>query len=237
MTGIASGGGGGYDYVESFFPDDAEEGESLYHLTEDAAFVYTGTEWTEQTVTEHGQLSGVSEGDHRTDQQVSDLAPVQNRYTDSEASNAAPVQTVNGRDGDVTGLFEASNYTPEADTHDPVPSGVITMWSGSTGDVPSGWTLCDGSDGTPDLRDRFVAGAGGQYAAGDTGGSDSVQLTESEMPSHTHGTNAVSPGGGGTNYGTEFSQDHDPANIEDTGGDEPHENRPPFYALAFIMKV
>ena len=88
MTGAGSGGGGGYDYVEAFYPSDAEEGESLYHLTENAAFVYSGSEWIEQTVTDHSQLSGVNEGDHRSDQRVSDLAPVQTRYADSEARTA-----------------------------------------------------------------------------------------------------------------------------------------------------
>lgn len=102
MTGISSGGGGGYDYVETSFVSDAEEGEELYHLTNNAAYVYTGVQWIEQTVTDHSQLSGVNEGDHRSDQRVSDLAPL---------------QSVNGRTGDVTGLFEASDYTPEADTH------------------------------------------------------------------------------------------------------------------------
>ena len=102
MTGISSGGGGGYDYVMAGYPSDAEEGESLYHLTENAAFVYSGSAWVEQTVTDHSQLSGVNEGDHRNDSRVSDLAPI---------------QSVNGRTGDVTGLFEASDYNPESDTH------------------------------------------------------------------------------------------------------------------------
>ncbi|TKX70953.1 hypothetical protein [Halorubrum sp. GN11GM_10-3_MGM] len=102
MTGISSGGGGGYDYVQASYPPDAEEGEDLYHLTEDAAFVYSGSAWIEQTVTDHSQLSGVNEGDHRSDSQV---------------KNLAPVDTVNGRSGDVSGLLEASDYTPEADTH------------------------------------------------------------------------------------------------------------------------
>jgi hypothetical protein len=52
------------------YPSDAEEGESLYHVTEDAAYVYTGSSWVEQTVTNHSQLAGVSEGDHRTESQV-----------------------------------------------------------------------------------------------------------------------------------------------------------------------
>jgi hypothetical protein len=51
-----------------------------------------------------------------------------------------------------------------------VPSGGIIMWSGSIGSVPSGYYLCDGTNGTPDLRDRFVVGSGSTYAVGNTGG-------------------------------------------------------------------
>ena len=68
-----------------------------------------------------------------------------------------------------------------------VPSGLISMWSGGIASIPSGWALCDGSNGTPDLRDRFIVGAGNQYDRNDTGGSDSVTLTEAQMPSHDHG--------------------------------------------------
>ena len=125
MTSISSGGGGGYDYVETFYPSDAEEGESLYHLDEDAAYVYTGTEWTEQTVTDHSQLSGVGEDTHFTHAAVAgsgshtDLSDVTegDHRSDSRVSDLAPLQSVNGRTGDVTGLFEASDYTPETDTH------------------------------------------------------------------------------------------------------------------------
>jgi len=210
MTSISSGGGGGYDYVETFYPSDAEEGESLYHLTEDAAYVYTGTEWTEQTVTDHGQLSGVSEGDHRSDGRVSDLAPV---------------QSVDGETGNVTAI----------------PSGVITMWSGSTSDVPNGWTLCDGSGGAPDLRDRFVVGAGGQYSPGSKGGTNSVQLSESEMPAHDHSysrTTDVDPGDLDVDYDSGGGKSVYENGTTDTAGDnQSHENRPPYYGLAFIMKV
>jgi hypothetical protein len=51
-----------------------------------------------------------------------------------------------------------------------VPAGGIIMWSGSIGSIPSGYYICDGSNGTPDLRDRFVVGAGTSYAVGNTGG-------------------------------------------------------------------
>ena len=56
-----------------------------------------------------------------------------------------------------------------------VPSGVILMWSGSTDTIPAGWALCNGQDGTPDLTDRFILGAGKTYQPGTTGGAATVQ--------------------------------------------------------------
>lgn len=79
--------------------------------------------------------------------------------------------------------------------------GQVIMWFGTLGAIPDGWALCNGSGGTPDLRDRFVVGAGTTYALGATGGSDTTSssgahthattsgphaLTEAEMPAHTH---------------------------------------------------
>ena len=59
-----------------------------------------------------------------------------------------------------------------------MPSGGIIMWSGSTNSIPSGWALCDGANGTPDLRDRFVIGAGGSRSVDET--------SDGQMPSHNH---------------------------------------------------
>jgi microcystin-dependent protein len=85
-----------------------------------------------------------------------------------------------------------------------IPAGFIGMWSGAAASIPSGWALCDGSGGTPDLRDKFLVGAGNTYAPGATGGAASVTsgagsahshtqgntgsttLTEAQMPSHAH---------------------------------------------------
>ena len=67
-----------------------------------------------------------------------------------------------------------------------VPAGVIVMWSGAVASIPPSWALCNGSNGTPDLRDRFIVGAGGSYEVGDIGGSASVQLTSAEIPAHNH---------------------------------------------------
>jgi hypothetical protein len=79
------------------------------------------------------------------------------------------------------------------------PAGGIAMWSGSIASIPSGWFLCNGSNGTPDLRDRFIVGAGSTYAVAATGGSATVtpagtiggsvggtSLTEAQMPRHYH---------------------------------------------------
>lgn len=62
-----------------------------------------------------------------------------------------------------------------------VPAGGIIIWSGSAAAIPSGWYLCNGANGTPDLRDRFVVGAGSSYAVGNTGGS-----ADAIVVSHSH---------------------------------------------------
>lgn len=66
------------------------------------------------------------------------------------------------------------------------PTGIIAIWSGSAASIPTGWLLCDGTNGTLNLRDKFIVGAGSTYAVGDTGGVDTVTLSVAQMPSHTH---------------------------------------------------
>lgn len=117
--------------------------------------------------------------------------------------------------------------------------GTIVMWSAAANAIPTGWALCDGTNNTPDLRNRFIVGAGSTYAVGAAGGSNSVTLTVEQMPSHEHGikTNLNGIGSGGVityesnnywGYGIKTSE---------AGGGQPHENRPPYYALCFIMKT
>lgn len=78
-----------------------------------------------------------------------------------------------------------------------IPSGGIIMWSGSIASIPTGWYLCDGTNSTPDLRNRFIVGAGSTYAVADTGGSlttgnpsvadtGSTSLTVANLPAHDH---------------------------------------------------
>lgn len=90
-----------------------------------------------------------------------------------------------------------------------IPAGLISLWYGSIGSVPSGWYLCDGANGTPDLRDRFVIGAGSTYSVGSTGGSTTRTLTTNEMPSHTHvATSVVSDPGHNHTLNTVFGFDN-----------------------------
>lgn len=79
-----------------------------------------------------------------------------------------------------------------------IPSGVITMWSGSIASIPSGWFLCNGSNGTPDLRDRFLVGAGSTYAVAATGGSANATLVSH---SHTVSASGTTAGGGAHGHG------------------------------------
>lgn len=67
-----------------------------------------------------------------------------------------------------------------------VPSGMIMLWSGSQASIPAGWVICDGTLGTPDLRDRFIVGAGNTYAVSATGGATSFTATSSTNGSHSH---------------------------------------------------
>jgi hypothetical protein len=137
---------------------------------------------------------------------------------------------------------QAANY---------VPTGGIIMWSGTTANIPTGWLLCDGSNGTPNLIAKFVRGINSASAnAGATGGSDTVTLSVDEIPSHTHtfsGGVSDAMGQGSSSFSTAFAtvtggqqRNSGGASISgtnaSTGGGTAHENRPAFFELAYIMK-
>lgn len=126
-----------------------------------------------------------------------------------------------------------------------IPSGMIMIWSGSQIDIPEGWVLCDGTNNTPDLTDKFVLGAGGTYNIGDVGGEATHTLTVEEMPTHTHTYKRHAFDRNDTGEAT--GEDVYGANnktlaaymgtSESTGGGQAHNNMPPYYALCYIMKI
>ncbi|MHA7056519.1 phage baseplate protein [Aquimarina sp. M1] len=145
-----------------------------------------------------------------------------------------------------------------------LPKGLISMWSGN--EIPVGWALCDGANGTPDLKGRFIVGlnknSNDYNKIGNTGGEEQVILTAEQLPAHKHSGKTNSAGnhrhrftgaakrgdGGGTGSSndyykaftrdTQFAGEHTHAfETNATGGNKAHENRPPYFVLAYIMKL
>ncbi len=117
-------------------------------------------------------------------------------YMSATYWNAAIDGPGSGADADL--LYKASGNLHAASFYGlGVASGIIIMWYGSVASIPSGWILCNGSSGTPDLRGKFVVGAGNTYNPGVSGGASTFTasgsvtigahvLTTAEMPSHRH---------------------------------------------------
>jgi hypothetical protein len=156
-------------------------------------------------------------------------------------------------------LYGIIGVSPPAAT--PIPSGGILLWSGSIGSIPAGYVLCNGNNSTPDLRDRFIVGAGSTYAVDATGGS-----ADATLPTHTHtatSTSVVTDPSHNHNYTTTIGSGAT-GNIQSGGGNAASQattssatgitvattttnanagtsgtnaNLPPYYALCYIMKT
>lgn len=136
-----------------------------------------------------------------------------------------------------------------------VPVGGIIMWSGSIASIPTGWALCNGSSGTPDLRDRFIVGAGSGYSVAGVGGTSDAIVVD-----HTHGITDTGHSHeytdlygvlSSTQYGSEgeplfnsnqtLTKDTSPnttgITINPSGVSGTNQNLPPYYALAYIMRT
>jgi len=148
-----------------------------------------------------------------------------------------------------------------------VPSGLISMWSGTIASIPSGWVLCNGSNSTPDLRNRFIIGAHSDTAGvayttvtgsnTQTGGSkDAINVSHT----HTATSTVTDPGHNHTYFGgvLEGAQNDAPADdrigessstgtsttgitvatsLSTEGSSGTNANLAPYYALAYIMKT
>ena len=176
--------------------------------------------------------------------------------------------------GDVLPRCSLKVAKTSVDLRPSVPPGSILPWRGNLADMPEGFALCDGSNGTPDLRNRFIVGAGNEYNLADTGGEKEVKLEHDQNVSHYHsfghhnGNNngyfistasrfklfqrptdvstypAKWNGSGGGGYwgwdgGSSFGAGQNLVTSLAEGVDaaKPHENRPPYYALYYIMKL
>ena len=161
-----------------------------------------------------------------------------------------------------------------------IPIRGIIMWSGQIAEIPDGWALCDGGQSTPDLRGRFVMGAGGSRSVGTTGGAETVTLTVGQLPAHNHNVSGTTSNSGSHNHaglapnhdrndslsqGYPAGNNHNTFRTSDRGGsywmnrsaistdgDHNHtfnvnsastgsgnaiDKLPPFYVLAYIMRV
>ena len=115
-------------------------------------------------------------------------------------------------------------------------TGMIIAWYGNTGNIPTGFVLCDGNNNTPDLRDRFIIGSGNNYAVDATGGSKDAVLV-----SHFHTTenfvgrsNYAEP----RNFGVGTDGNLNSTGNTDTKGESgTDKNLPPYHALCYIMKT
>lgn len=141
--------------------------------------------------------------------------------------------------------------------------GSIVGWYGTEDTIPEGWHICDGEDGTYDLRGKFMLGAdlrkdaegNAIHPIGETGGSEEVKLTVEQMPAHTHVEQVIDSNGRPVSYMNNVKNSTltgcfiSPSVIETTttssasvltkakGSSQPHPNMPPFFSLIFIQKV
>jgi microcystin-dependent protein len=128
-----------------------------------------------------------------------------------------------------------------------IPRGIIIMWNSTQ--IPNGWTLCDGTNCTPDLRGRFILGYDnkqGLCKIGQTGGEENHLLTIGEIPSHSHtyniNNNASSFLTGASGAGASSANATNTSGINDftylnSSTNSAHNNMPPFYVLTYIMKL
>ena len=155
------------------------------------------------------------------------------------------------KDGDVLPCctVKVVRMTKENTGNTGVPQGTIIPWYGNLNNIPDGFALCNGQNGTPDLRDRFLVGAGSSYTLGSIGGEAFHVLTVDELANHTHyqaTNNGVEQEKGrevGYNLhayfpdipaqGYDYGDSVGPVLVSGAGNSQPHENRPPYFAVYY----
>lgn len=202
MTGIAGGGGGGggYNYVQDATPSGAVEGEEWYDTGANAAYVYDGASWIEQTVSDHGQLSGVSAADHHAKPTGTATNSFSGGFADREAASkngsvsanstwtwyvTPPTATATGGhawcscEGSSTNLLEVGIEATDGTTE--------VLWTGNV-DIPGSGSTAKygGTNATPQAGDRMYV------VAEETGGYNwsswtvNASFYHNPLPSHGH---------------------------------------------------
>ena len=159
-----------------------------------------------------------------------------------------------------TNTLKVGNIIDSSGNASAFVTGMIILWYGDTTNIPGGWVLCDGNNSTPDLRDRFVIGAGNNFNAGNTGGNNSITLSTSNLPSHRHfvvsnsfgGQNRTNSNVSANNQvakGTGAGNLYESYNLASTGSNASAgrssavgdgtaiDNKPAYHALCYIMKT
>ena len=160
----------------------------------------------------------------------------------------------------VTNTLKVGNIIDSSGNASAFVTGMIILWYGNTGNIPGGWVLCNGQNSTPDLRNRFIIGAGDDHSPGSTGGSNSITLSEANLPSHRHfvvsndlgGQNRTNSNVSANNQvrkGTGAGNLYESYNLASTGSDaasgrssavgsgSAFDNKPLYHALCYIMKT
>ena len=160
--------------------------------------------------------------------------------------NAKKAETVSGG-FTVTGTCTATAFAGDGSALTGIagiPTGVIVLWSGAANAIPSGYVLCDGNNSTPDLRDRFLVGAGNSYSVGDTGGSntatDTVNISASFSGQTSNDTGPVNNSSNKSLYSAgSTTRRHTHAFSGTASGSDTVsiDTRSPYYALCYIMKT
>jgi len=172
-----------------------------------------------------------------------DLKNIQDDITSGSTGDATSIWSVDidaptaGDDGKVFYYDHGLAAFGYLDVTAIIPTGVILMWSGAISAIPSGWTLCDGTSGTPNLTDRFVihadADGGGTNDVGDSGGSRTISIAQLPPHTHTYDQPRKEDGGGsGEQEVQEFNAGTATSSVG-SGADF----LPKYYALAYIMKT
>ena len=184
--------------------------------------------------------------------------------------------------------YKISKLNTDKGSSNSVPAGTILPWYGEKANIPNGFALCDGTNGTPDLCDRFLVGAGSTYSLGAKGGEATHKLTGEELPSqsvdfagwyldgfkhvqkgsnkhsvpHSNSIGNIADAQTGSSRFTPLTMGRFATEKLETttasdvlgysyeklffnpfssalklGNDQPHENRPPYYAVFYIMKL